>query len=77
MQLINVLKQRLSRYRTTIEEDEAVIANPASGPRETVAARLLRIEKRILGRSLEAALALPGAEEAAAHAPIVTAIQMV
>ncbi|KAL4457345.1 hypothetical protein ABPG75_012210 [Micractinium tetrahymenae] len=76
-QLVTVLRLRLSRYRTSIEEDEAIIADPAFGPRPTVAARLLKAEKRILQGSLAATLALPGAQEAAAHAPIVTAIQMV
>lgn len=36
------------RYRTTKEEDDAVVADPTSAPRERVAARLLRIEKSIL-----------------------------
>lgn len=36
------------RYRTTKEEDDAVVADPTAGPREKVAARLLRIEKSIL-----------------------------
>ncbi|KAL4419581.1 hypothetical protein ABPG77_004830, partial [Micractinium sp. CCAP 211/92] len=76
-QLITVLRLRMSRYRTSIEEDEAIIADPSFGPRPTVAARLLKAEKLILQGSLAAALALPGAEEAAAHAPIVTAIEMV
>lgn len=51
-QLITVLRLRLSRYRTTIEEDEAIIADPAYGPRPTVAARLLKAEKLILQASL-------------------------
>ena len=45
LQLITVLRLRLSRYRTTIEEDEAVIADPTVKPRHAVAARLLRSEK--------------------------------
>ena len=36
------------RYRTTAEEDEATIASSTAGPRQKVAARLLRIEKEIL-----------------------------
>ena len=36
------------RYRTTAEEDEATIASSSAGPRQKVAARLLRIEKEIL-----------------------------
>lgn len=31
-----------------MEEDDAVLADPASSPRERVASRLLRIEKSIL-----------------------------
>jgi len=38
----------MRRYKTSIEEDIAVIADPTAGPREKVAARLLRIEKSIL-----------------------------
>lgn len=36
------------RYRTTAEEDAATIASSTAGPRQKVAARLLRIEKEIL-----------------------------
>lgn len=36
------------RYRTTEDEDDATLASETAGPREKVAARLLRIEKRIL-----------------------------
>ena len=36
------------RYRTTAEEDDATIASSSAGPRQKVAARLLRIEKEIL-----------------------------
>ena len=36
------------RYKTSREEDDAVVADPRAGPREKVAARLLRIEKSIL-----------------------------
>lgn len=36
------------RYRTTGEEDDATIASSTAGPRQKVAARLLRIEKEIL-----------------------------
>ena len=38
----------ICRYRTSSEQDEAVIADPAAGPREKVAARLLKLEKSIL-----------------------------
>jgi hypothetical protein len=74
--LVTVLKLRQARYKTSIEQDEAIIADPAYGPRPTVAARLLRSEKRILQASLDAVLALPGAAEAASHAPLTTAIKM-
>lgn len=36
------------RYCTSIAEDNAVVNDPDAGPREKVAARLLRIEKTIL-----------------------------
>ena len=40
------------RYRTTAEEDEATITSSTAGPRQKVAARLLRIEKEILHGAL-------------------------
>lgn len=76
MQLVNHLKLRQSRYRTTVEQDEATINDPASGPRPTVAARLLRCEKLILAGTVAAVHALPGAAEAAAAPPLPTAIRM-
>lgn len=46
------------RYRTTAEEDDATIASSSAGPRQKVAARLLRIEKEILnGTALKPLLA--------------------
>ena len=60
------LQRRLSGYRTTIEEDDAIIADPESGPRQTVAARLLRIEKRILQSAMSQVMKQPGAAEAIA-----------
>ena len=36
------------RYRTSIAEDEVIIADETLPPRQRVAARLLRIEKGIL-----------------------------
>lgn len=36
------------RYKTSCEEDEAIIGSSTAGPRQKVAARLLRIEKAIL-----------------------------
>lgn len=38
----------LCRYKTTEEEDAAVIADSSAKPRKRVAARLVRIEKSIL-----------------------------
>ena len=40
------------RYCTSIAEDNAVVNDPDAGPREKVAARLLRIEKTILNGEL-------------------------
>ena len=40
------------RYTTSKEEDDAVVADPSAGPRQKVAARLLRIEKSILSGML-------------------------
>ncbi len=65
-QLTGVLQRRLAGYRTTIAEDDAVIADPTSGARPTVAARLLRKEKKILGGALAMVMARPGAAEAIA-----------
>ena len=75
-QLIHHLRLRQAAYRTTIEQDEATIADPAAGPRPTVAARLLRCEKQILAAALAAARALPGAAEAETRGPLPTAIAM-
>jgi hypothetical protein len=63
------LRARLAGYGGRApEEDDAVVADPASGPREVVAARLVRIEKRILGAALAEVLARPGAAAAATGA---------
>ncbi|CAL5228874.1 g12088 [Coccomyxa viridis] len=51
-QLASHLQSCLSRYRTTAEEDEATIASTSAGPRQKVAARLLRIEKEILNGAM-------------------------
>lgn len=75
-QLIHLLRRRQAAYRTTIEQDDVIIADPTTGPRQTVAARLLRIEKQILAGAMQAALALPGAAEAAALGPLPTAVKM-
>ena len=66
VQLTGHLRRRLGRYRTTVAEDDAIIADPSTGPRQTVAARLVRIEKGILQGTLAAVLKQPGAEEAVA-----------
>lgn len=50
--MIAYLQERMSAYRSSIEEDEAVIADIGSHPRSVVAAQLLRIEKMILLRTL-------------------------
>ena len=47
-QLGKELDRRISGYRTTIAEDDAIVEDPNVGARERVAARLLRIEKSIL-----------------------------
>ncbi len=48
------------RYRTSCEEDEAIISSTTAGPRQKVAARLLRIEKVILrGAAPPISLCLP------------------
>ena len=49
------LRRRLAAYATTIADDDATVASESAGPREKVAARLLRIEKRILGAALASA----------------------
>eukprot|EP00887_Chlorella_sp_A99_P007961 scaffold12.g7961.t1 len=75
-QLIAHLRARLQQYRTTIAEDEATIADPASGPRATVAAKLVKIEKEILQQDLDLLMRLPGAAEAATLPPGASAIQL-
>jgi len=60
-QLIGHLQGKLRRYKTSMEEDVAVIEDPKAGPREKVAARLLRIEKFILQEALDNLESLPGA----------------
>lgn len=65
-QLAGHLRWRLGRYRTSIEQDEAVIADETAGSRQRVAAKLLRIEKGILAAGLAQLMRMPGAAEAAA-----------
>lgn len=62
--LASCLQQRLQRYQTSREEDDAVVADPSAGPRQKVAARLLRIEKSILSGALEKVARLPGGDDA-------------
>ncbi|CAK0782675.1 hypothetical protein CVIRNUC_005870 [Coccomyxa viridis] len=63
-QLASHLQTCLSRYRTTAEEDEATIASSTAGPRQKVAARLLRIEKEILHGVLKGVMEQPAAAQA-------------
>lgn len=63
-QLAGCLHRRLGAYKTTVEEDDAVIADSTKGPRETVAAKLVKIEKGILKAALSALIATPGSDEA-------------
>eukprot|EP00884_Botryococcus_braunii_P019622 jgi/Botrbrau1/6343/Bobra.0098s0002.1 len=68
-QLQSYLTDRLARYPRTIQEDEEIIACPTSGPREKVAARLVRIEKQILQGALADLDALPGLDITGGDAP--------
>ena len=52
------------RYKTSREEDDAVVADPSAGPRQKVAARLLRIEKSILSGTLSVLYHLPSQQNA-------------
>lgn len=65
-QLAGYLQRKLAGYKTTIEQDRAIIEDPTAGPRQTVAARLLRIEKRILLDALQQVMRQPGAAQAIA-----------
>lgn len=75
-QLIGRLRERLSRYGTTVEQDDAVIADPTSRARAVLSARLVRIEKIILQQALDTLLRLPGGEEASHHAPPATGLKL-
>ncbi|GBG60037.1 hypothetical protein CBR_g368 [Chara braunii] len=57
-QLSEFLKQRLGEYKTTVEEDDRLIANPNEDPKKVVAAKLLRIEKKMLIATLDAVKAI-------------------
>ncbi|CAI5498349.1 unnamed protein product [Closterium sp. Naga37s-1] len=76
-QLVEFFEGRLAAYPTTLEEDIAAIADPATKPKRRVAARLVRIEKEILSNALaavqEVISALPTWSEApcySQHRPI-------
>eukprot|EP00850_Spirogloea_muscicola_P006646 SM000032S12030 [mRNA] locus=s32:3530:6968:- [translate_table: standard] len=51
-QLAGYFKSRLDAYKSTLEEDVAVIADDQTCPKKKVATQLLRIEKRILNSAL-------------------------
>eukprot|EP00475_Leptophrys_vorax_P033272 TRINITY_DN5206_c0_g1_i2.p1 TRINITY_DN5206_c0_g1~~TRINITY_DN5206_c0_g1_i2.p1 ORF type:complete len:512 (-),score=17.11 TRINITY_DN5206_c0_g1_i2:292-1827(-) len=51
---------RLEAYPTTMDEDTAAIADPATNPKRRVAARLVRIEKEILSNALAAVREIKG-----------------
>lgn len=51
--VIDYLQRRISGYKTSIEDDEAILAAADSSPRQIVAAQLLRIEKQILFGTLK------------------------
>lgn len=67
-QLTTHLKRRMAGYKTTVTEDEAIIADPTVRPRQTVAAKLVRIEKLILQGAMQELMQQPGAQQAAATA---------
>lgn len=47
-QLTGYFQARLGSYKTTITEDEAILADPHTNPKKMVSTRLVRIEKKIL-----------------------------
>eukprot|EP00850_Spirogloea_muscicola_P015660 SM000122S25767 [mRNA] locus=s122:180611:184141:- [translate_table: standard] len=51
-QLAGYFQSKLDGYKSTLEEDNAVIADEQTCPKKKVATQLLRIEKRILNSSL-------------------------
>lgn len=72
------LAARRAGYRSTVAEDEAVIASPDAGPRPKVAARLLRLEKLILDDALaavKAAAAAAGVACEGAAAPVAVRVE--
>ncbi|KAL0823478.1 hypothetical protein Bca101_047155 [Brassica carinata] len=53
-QLADHFMRRLSRYPTTLKEDDALLADPSLNPRKRVATRLVRLEKKMLAACLVA-----------------------
>ncbi|PWA61196.1 rubisco methyltransferase family protein [Artemisia annua] len=53
-QLASYFRERLAAYPTTLSEDEALLAECDVDPKKRVATQLIRCEKRILSRCLEA-----------------------
>ncbi|KAG5408449.1 hypothetical protein IGI04_004768 [Brassica rapa subsp. trilocularis] len=53
-QLADYFMRRLSRYPTTLKEDDAMLADPSLNPRKRVATRLVRLEKKMLAACLVA-----------------------
>uniref|UniRef100_A0A8R7QCB4 Rubisco LSMT substrate-binding domain-containing protein n=1 Tax=Triticum urartu TaxID=4572 RepID=A0A8R7QCB4_TRIUA len=54
-QLVVYLKSRLAGYPTTLDEDEAMLAEGSLEPKKEVATRLVRLEKKMLHGCLQAA----------------------
>ncbi|GJM87663.1 hypothetical protein PR202_ga03641 [Eleusine coracana subsp. coracana] len=54
-QLVGYLKSRLAGYPTTLNEDEAMLADGKLEPKKEVATRLVRLEKKMLHACLQAA----------------------
>ncbi|KAF7071350.1 hypothetical protein CFC21_076688 [Triticum aestivum] len=54
-QLVVYLKSRLAGYPTTLDEDEAMLADGSLEPKKEVATRLVRLEKKMLHGCLQAA----------------------
>ncbi|OEL36364.1 hypothetical protein BAE44_0002616 [Dichanthelium oligosanthes] len=54
-QLVGYLESRLAGYPTTLDEDEAMLADGSLEPKKEVATRLVRLEKKMLHACLQAA----------------------
>nr|CAB3459722.1 unnamed protein product [Digitaria exilis] len=54
-QLVGYLESRLAGYPTTLDEDEAKLADGSLEPKKEVASRLVRLEKKMLHACLQAA----------------------